>query len=681
MSYSGKHKKQALQEKRQRKAGQQQQGGRHSAGNTRSRDDGDGDDDEGPRLAGSARPKAPARSAGPGHAASGLVTSFGGSGDAPGTLRLATLFEKEAKEAVQARRDDGSRRLDFQWRKEPAEYTTFARYCSGGCAAASNGAQCTAFLPYPVRPDWDRRMSKHSLEMREAEYFECWRQDTHSMLQAFAERRLRPPLGGSGEDKEVGAQPQPVAPDASESGSDAGSDSDASPPPAGAGARVERPSAAPGPSLAEIIPFEQNLDVWREFWRTIEQSHVVCAVGDARNPGIDIPPQLIGQVLRAGKSVAIILTKADLVPTAQVGRWRTHFTELGREVWRDCCAREGVGGPASAGEALEADGASDDEADALPNEEAFHRRFRVFPFTTNPFRSAQEQDEFVRDSGPAARRKRLQGKGANITPKDDRKRLLKEQLDAVVDFAQATPAVPESMMHTEIVEETPRLVLGCVGRPNVGKSSFLNMLIGQKRLSVSRTAGHTKHVQHIYVQEPGTGGREKQRTRPQRGKPRGAGGRTHQTPGKAGGDDEESEDDDADGDEEEDVDPARDASSQHACGARQLVVMDCPGLVFPQRLPRFVFEVAGMVPLAQMRETMSALRFLAECLPLEKTLAIKKPDWYEDEEEWSPLMVAEAYAEKHSYLLARSGAPDVHRAGLEIMRDVQDGALPLHFGP
>lgn len=43
------------------------------------------------------------------------------------------------------------------------------------------------------------------------------------------------------------------------------------------------------------------------------------------------------------------------------------------------------------------------------------------------------------------------------------------------------------------------LTLGCLGQPNVGKSSLINALMGRKVVSVSRTPGHTKHFQTIYL--------------------------------------------------------------------------------------------------------------------------------------------------------------------------------------
>jgi len=43
------------------------------------------------------------------------------------------------------------------------------------------------------------------------------------------------------------------------------------------------------------------------------------------------------------------------------------------------------------------------------------------------------------------------------------------------------------------------VTIGCCGFPNVGKSSLLNSLKGKKVVSVSKTPGHTKHLQTIFL--------------------------------------------------------------------------------------------------------------------------------------------------------------------------------------
>lgn len=46
-----------------------------------------------------------------------------------------------------------------------------------------------------------------------------------------------------------------------------------------------------------------------------------------------------------------------------------------------------------------------------------------------------------------------------------------------------------------------KLVVGLVGYPNVGKSSTINSLLGEKKVSVSSTPGKTKHFQTINLSD------------------------------------------------------------------------------------------------------------------------------------------------------------------------------------
>lgn len=48
-------------------------------------------------------------------------------------------------------------------------------------------------------------------------------------------------------------------------------------------------------------------------------------------------------------------------------------------------------------------------------------------------------------------------------------------------------------------EPPAKLVVGLVGYPNVGKSSTINALLGEKKVSVSATPGKTKHFQTIHL--------------------------------------------------------------------------------------------------------------------------------------------------------------------------------------
>jgi len=59
---------------------------------------------------------------------------------------------------------------------------------------------------------------------------------------------------------------------------------------------------------------------------------------------------------------------------------------------------------------------------------------------------------------------------------------------------------PDLKAFTDSSGEHPtKLVVGLVGYPNVGKSSTINSLIGEKKVSVSSTPGKTKHFQTIQL--------------------------------------------------------------------------------------------------------------------------------------------------------------------------------------
>lgn len=113
---------------------------------------------------------------------------------------------------------------------------------------------------------------------------------------------------------------------------------------------------------------------------------------------------------------------------------------------------------------------------------------------------------------------------------------------------------------------------------------------------------------------------------------------------------------------------------------------DCPGLVFPYTcIPRYLQELCGLYPFAQIKEPVSAVRFLAESFDLEAMLNLEPRtqqfDGMDEKLAWTPFSVCEAYAEKKKYQTDRRGRPDYHRAGVELIRDCVDGIFPLFFFP
>ena len=104
-------------------------------------------------------------------------------------------------------------------------------------------------------------------------------------------------------------------------------------------------------------------------------------------------------------------------------------------------------------------------------------------------------------------------------------------------------------------------------------------------------------------------------------------------------------------------------------------------------------QCCGVVPLAQVRETFTAVRFLGEHLPLERLYGLTPTvDDLEDQFGaggganaarfvWSPFGICEALAVKRGFLIAKTGRPDAHAAGRQILFDSQDGLLPLFWLP
>jgi len=84
------------------------------------------------------------------------------------------------------------------------------------------------------------------------------------------------------------------------------------------------PSLETDPSQA-IIPtlYERNLEVFRQLWRVVERSDVVCVLLDIRCPPLHLPFSLQEYLLRFAKlKTILILTKCDLVNEGIVKSWK-----------------------------------------------------------------------------------------------------------------------------------------------------------------------------------------------------------------------------------------------------------------------------------------------------------------------------------------------------------------------
>ncbi|XP_005383243.2 PREDICTED: large subunit GTPase 1 homolog [Chinchilla lanigera] len=278
-----------------------------------------------------------------------------------------------------------------------------------------------------------------------------------------------------------------------------------------------------------LTPFERNLDFWRQFWRVIERSDIVVQIVDARNPLLFRCEDLECYVkeIDPSKENVILINKADLLTAEQRGAWAAYFEKEGVQVifWsalagtaqlngaskepgtsdageastaesEDSCSEEDAASPGQPGPPPCSEAASEDDSeyeDCREDEEEEEEDWRT---CSEEGSDAEEEAceeachhdwrESPADPGAAggeALRRRQPRNLSRLVSKQELLELFKQ-------------------LHTGRRVKAAQLTVGLVGYPNVGKSSTINTILGNKKVSVSATPGHTKHFQTLYV-EPG----------------------------------------------------------------------------------------------------------------------------------------------------------------------------------
>ncbi|XP_062143090.1 guanine nucleotide-binding protein-like 1 [Drosophila sulfurigaster albostrigata] len=224
----------------------------------------------------------------------------------------------------------------------------------------------------------------------------------------------------------------------------------------------------------ELSLFELNLETWRQLWRVLEFSDVLLIIVDVRFATLMFPPSLYDYIIKTLKKHAIVVfNKVDLVAPEAVVAWRHYFNERYPELpvvlFASYTARSRKAGGRGRGRLT-------------------HRRSMEGVY--NIYRECQR---YVQQE-------------VNLSEWEQKIRddMRHDELELMDNIEEGELKISSSIDTTPVQQEKYHngvLTIGCIGYPNVGKSSLINALKGRKVVSVSRTPGHTKHFQTIFLTE------------------------------------------------------------------------------------------------------------------------------------------------------------------------------------
>nr|GLL43243.1 GTPase LSG1-2 [Ipomoea trifida] len=213
-----------------------------------------------------------------------------------------------------------------------------------------------------------------------------------------------------------------------------------------------------------LTPFEKNLDIWRQLWRVVERCDLLVMVVDARDPLFYRCPDLeaYAQEVDEHKKTMLLVNKADLLPLSIRKKWAEYFRLHGIlfVFWSAKAATAALEGKKISALKIQDDLQESDDAET-----------RIYG-----------REELLA---------RLLSEAENIVlTRNALRSSLPVPLDGhLADENLAENAQPKSVM------------VGFVGYPNVGKSSTINALVGEKRAGVTSTPGKTKHFQTLIISD------------------------------------------------------------------------------------------------------------------------------------------------------------------------------------
>lgn len=238
---------------------------------------------------------------------------------------------------------------------------------------------------------------------------------------------------------------------------------------------------------AALSYFEHNLETWRQLWRVLEMSDIILLITDIRHPVLHFSPALYDYVTGEMKrSLILVLNKIDLAPPSLVAAWKHYFQQKFPQLHVLCFTSY----PRD----------TQDETDPSTVFQKRRRRRRLRTMAVGPRQLLKACETITQGKVDLSSwREKMErdcagSRAGELTDEDEDD----EETAAVMVEHQTDTAMEVCRGPGELYKDSI-LTLGCVGFPNVGKSSLINGLVGRKVVSVSRTPGHTKYFQTYFL--------------------------------------------------------------------------------------------------------------------------------------------------------------------------------------
>ncbi|XP_034255941.1 large subunit GTPase 1 homolog [Thrips palmi] len=246
-----------------------------------------------------------------------------------------------------------------------------------------------------------------------------------------------------------------------------------------------------------LTPYEKNLEFWRQLWRVVERSDVIVQIVDARNPLLFRCKDLeaYAKEVSPHKDNLILINKADFLTEKQRQYWADYFTSLSV---RAAFFSATLASEEDNKETESAESSNDDSSETESEEEEASARVT----DTGPNSSADSEDLSVNH---LKQHGLLKEQDAPIKGNNDKRPDKLEDSDSSQNSAKLLSR-KDLISFLKTVHQGKRVTqnvvtIGLVGYPNVGKSSTINSLLAEKKVSVSATPGKTKHFQTLYLDE------------------------------------------------------------------------------------------------------------------------------------------------------------------------------------